>query len=113
MIIITFVVVTCLPQKVWAVDHTVHEKGQVFQVQYIDEGKLCTESFNTSVEKCVLECKTEEYSPKLAHLLISLCNSVHDKETLERTFISMHFEDYTTDYEMEDPLLAYGIAKKE
>ncbi len=113
MIILIIVVVICLPEKVRAVDHTVHEKEHVFQVEYIDEGKLCTESFNTSVEKCVLECKTEEYSPKLAHLLISLCNSVHDKETLERTFISMHFEDYTTDYEMEDPLLAYGIAKKE
>ncbi len=95
-----------------AVVTEVPEEGQVSQIQYIDEGNLQTETINTSIEKYVLEHSTDEYSPELSHLLITLCNSVHDKETMKRTFINMGFGDYTTDYKLEDPWLAYGIGKK-
>ena len=73
------------------------------------------EEFDCSLEECMNKTASVEYNPQLAHMLIAMCNSVHDKEKMEKTFDDFGFnkDDYMTDYNLDKVLLAYGFAKKQ
>jgi len=68
---------------------------------------------NIPVEEYEPGKRVHQYNPVLSHMLITLCNSVHDNTNMETTFQSMGFDDNITDYDMEGILLAYGMGKKQ
>ena len=96
-----------------AVITEVPEYNQTAKIQYMDGKQVRTEDLNTSFEKAVFEQDSKEYSPQLAHLFITLCNAVHEKEAMERSFLNMGFSDFDLDYSLNNPMLAYAFAKKE
>lgn len=84
------------------------------EIIYGDNGNPSREVFDKSLEEIIVEdTRSDEYNPQLAHMLIALCNSVHDGENMNTTFERMGFYDTVTDYCMSGILLAYGMGKKQ
>ena len=77
---------------------------------YYDNGRY--ESFTTSLEDCMYSATN--YNPRLAHMLIAICNAIHNKSDMEATFTSLGFnsKNTMTDYSMSDVSLAYGFGIK-
>lgn len=71
------------------------------------------EVFDSSLEKIVTDTASTEYNPLLAHMLITLCNSVHSETNIRKSFLNLGFSEMTTNYAMDDIYLAYGMAKKQ
>ena len=71
------------------------------------------EVFDSSLEKIVTDTASTEYNPLLAHMLITLCNSVHSETNIRKSFSNLGFSEMTTNYAMDDIYLAYGMAKKQ
>lgn len=83
------------------------------EIFYGDSGNPSREAFDKSLEDFIKETSSNEYNPQLAHMLIALCNSVHNGENMRATFERMGFHDALTDYDMAGILLAYGMGKKQ
>lgn len=83
------------------------------EIIYGDNDNPSREIFDKSLEDIIKETDSDEYNPQLAHMLIALCNSIHDGENVNATFERMGFYDTVTDYCMSGILLAYGIGKKQ
>lgn len=83
------------------------------EIFYGDSSNPSREIFDCSLETIVEGIRSDEYSPQLAHMLIALCNSIHDGGNMNTTFDRMGFYDTVTDYGMSGILLAYGIGKKQ
>ena len=96
-----------------AIVTNVPEYVLVTDIPYIENGQLFTETVDTSIEAVVSELDSDQYSPELAHLLIALCNTVHNKDSMERTLINMDYTDHAAEYDMDGILLAYCIARKQ
>lgn len=83
------------------------------EIFYGDSSNPSREVFDRALETIVDETRSDEYNPQLAHMLIALCNSIHDEANMNATFERMGFYDTVTDYDMSGILLAYGIGKKQ
>lgn len=105
--------ITWTPLAIYeAVVTDVSETIKPAEIIYGDPDAPESVTFDLQTDEILLQDDTKKYDPKLAHLLIALCNSVHNENNMQRTFENMGFTDYVTDYTLKDPLLAYGIAKK-
>ena len=85
----------------------------ITEVYFGDSNNRKSVQFKDSLENMLKAGNSTEYNPQLAHLLMALCNSVHDEDNMAASFKSMGFMDYVTDYKLKDPWLSYGLAKKE
>lgn len=50
------------------------------------------EIFDRSLEMCMFKTDSSEYNPQLAHMLIAMCNSVHNSTDMKNTFESFGFD---------------------
>lgn len=75
------------------------------------------ESVDHCLEYYIDHTSSKTYNPELSHLLISLCNSVHDEAYMRQAFDNLGFpteEPFRElNYNMKDLLLAYGMGKKQ
>lgn len=78
---------------------------------YYDNGK--SKTFRSSLESCMYSATS--YNPRLAHMLVAICNSIHNKTDMEATFTGLGFDSKNTmtDYSMSSVLLAYGFGIKD
>lgn len=83
------------------------------EIIYGSRDNLSREIFSRPLEEIMEDTRSDEYNPQLAHMMIALCNSIHDGDNMNATFESMGFYDTVTDYGMSGILLAYGIGKKQ
>ncbi|MBR1441806.1 MAG: hypothetical protein IJ589_11365 [Lachnospiraceae bacterium] len=77
-----------------------------------DEEKLGREVFDCGLEDLLKKTSSTEYDPQFAHLLIALCNAVHNEKAMKDSFYSLGFTDYEVDLKLDDAILGYGLAKK-
>lgn len=73
------------------------------------------ETFDVSLEECMAKTSASTYNPQLAHMLIAMCNSVHNVQDMENTFDSFGFEQTEVSHVVDsgDIILGYGLAKKQ
>jgi hypothetical protein len=107
-----------IPWTPLAIDeHVVTDMQEVEHKAKLDYGEkndrdLGTEVFDCWIEDLIEQTASTEYNPQFAHLLITLCNSVHNKVAMDNSFLSLGFTDYEVDLELDDMLLGYGFAHK-
>ncbi len=99
-------------------EHVVTDMQEVEHKAKLDYGgkndrEFRTEVFDCWIEELIEKTASTEYNPQFAHLLITLCNSVHNRVAMDNSFLSLGFTDYEVDIELDDMLLGYGLAKKE
>lgn len=73
------------------------------------------ETFDVSLEECMAKTSATNYNPQLAHMLIAMCNSVHNVQDMENTFDSFGFEQTEVSHVVDSGniILGYGLAKKQ
>jgi len=84
------------------------------QVGYDENSGPICEAFDHNLEYYLNRTSPNQYSKELAHYLISLCNSVGNKEWFENALGDMRFEvgDMDSNYDMGELSLAYCIDQK-
>ena len=99
-------VVTSLPEE--------EQKVEImFGGKDTKEADLSAERFDTDLENILSKTASTKYDPQLAHMLIGLCNSVHNKTAMDRSFRSLGFTDMDIDLDLDDKQhIGYGLAKK-
>lgn len=68
------------------------------------------ESFDASLEDCMGNTPSTQYNPQLAHMLIAMCNSVYNRDEMDRTFKDFGFEVDSSRNELT--YITYSVAAK-
>lgn len=71
------------------------------------------EVFDVSLEGCIKKTDSTQYNPQLAHMLISMCNSVYSENNMKKTFESFGFNTEKDVLRGNGVLLTYSIGEKQ